>query len=243
MNILIVNDDGFGDGVIELANTIKTSENFAPANIHCVVPDQDRSCSGAGLTVSRTIRATEHRSAIVDKLYKVDGLPLDCVHFGLAKFDADFVLSGINIGPNLGTDWLYSGTVCAAIEARRLGRNSIAFSYCGDLDSFNRYRAEISKVITDVLRDILIISESHQTHRFSYSVNIPDFDEDREYKGHIFVNDLEIKHRIPSIQVFSTSDNEIEFTLNNVVAVPKVIHKGDSYYNLQHYTTVSGIGI
>src|SRR3546814_6610518 len=58
--------------------------------------------------------------------------PTDCVHLGLnglLEREPDMVVSGINLGANLGDDVLYSGTVAAALEGRFLGHPSFAFSF------------------------------------------------------------------------------------------------------------------
>jgi 5'-nucleotidase len=66
-------------------------------------------------------------------VYFVPGTPTDCVHLaitGLFSFEHDMVVSGVNDGPNLGDDVLYSGTVAAALEGRFLGLPTIAVSLC-----------------------------------------------------------------------------------------------------------------
>jgi 5'-nucleotidase len=63
--------------------------------------------------------------------YFVNGTPTDCVHValtGMLDYRPDLVVSGINNGPNMGDDTLYSGTVAAATEAYLFGIPAIAFS-------------------------------------------------------------------------------------------------------------------
>ena len=129
-NILISNDDGiFALGVRTLANTLARAGH----QVTVVCPDRERSATGHGLTLHHPIRAKEVDSVFNDNVtaWSCSGTPADCVKFALsAVMDArpDFVCSGINHGPNLGTDVLYSGTVSAAMEGVLEGIPSIAFS-------------------------------------------------------------------------------------------------------------------
>ena len=129
-NILISNDDGiFALGVRTLANTLAQAGH----QVTVVCPDRERSATGHGLTLHHPLRAKEVDS-IFDRdvvAWSCSGTPADCVKFALSavlKTRPDFVYSGINHGPNLGTDVLYSGTVSAAMEGVLEGIPSVAFS-------------------------------------------------------------------------------------------------------------------
>jgi 5'-nucleotidase len=70
-----------------------------------------------------------------DGAFQVDGTPTDCVMLALEALmpeRPDFVFSGVNHGPNMGEDVLYSGTVAAAMEAVVLGVPGIAISFAGN---------------------------------------------------------------------------------------------------------------
>ena len=126
MHILITNDDGY------LAPGIKilAQELSQVAEITVVAPDRNKSGASNSLTLMRPLRV--HQSE--DGFYYVDGTPTDCVHLalsGLLDSTPDMVVSGINAGPNLGDDVLYSGTVAAAMEGRYLGLPAIAVSLVG----------------------------------------------------------------------------------------------------------------
>jgi len=131
INILISNDDGISAlGVRTLANTFVA----AGYQVTVVCPDGDRSAAGHGLTLHSPLRA-QIVSSIFDPrvtAWSCSGTPADCVKFALNAVvtnpKPDFVLAGINHGPNLGTDILYSGTVSAAMEGLIEGIPSIAFS-------------------------------------------------------------------------------------------------------------------
>lgn len=131
MRILISNDDGiFALGIRTLANTIAKAGH----EVIVVAPDIERSATGHGLTFHQPIRAEIIEGMFESNVtaWSCSGTPSDCVKFGLSALlednQPDFVLSGINQGPNLGTDILYSGTVSAAMEGSIVGVSSIALS-------------------------------------------------------------------------------------------------------------------
>ena len=112
MHLLLSNDDGYqAPGLVAMAQSLNEI-----ARISVVAPHIDRSAASNSLTLQMPLRANEVKQG----WYKVDGTPTDCVHLGLTgllKDEPDMVVSGINCGPNLGDDVIYSGTVAAAIEA------------------------------------------------------------------------------------------------------------------------------
>jgi 5'-nucleotidase len=116
MKILITNDDGVSsEGLHTLAATVK-----ALGEVSVVAPDRERSAAAHSLTLHRPLRVEE----VSPGVYAADGTPVDCVNlavYGILKGRPDLVISGINNGPNLGEDLVYSGTVSAAFEAAREG--------------------------------------------------------------------------------------------------------------------------
>ena len=123
MRILLSNDDGyFAPGLEHLAAAL------APhAEITVVAPERDRSGASNSLTLDRPLSV---RRAPNGFLF-VNGTPTDCVHLavtGLLDALPDMVISGINLGANMGDDTIYSGTVAAATEGFLLGIPSIAIS-------------------------------------------------------------------------------------------------------------------
>jgi 5'-nucleotidase len=100
-------------------------------SVTVVAPDREQSATSHSLTMHHPLRA--RRAA--DGSWVVDGTPTDCVILGINELlpsPPDVCLSGINHGPNLGEDVLYSGTVAAAMEATVIGIPSVALSYAGD---------------------------------------------------------------------------------------------------------------
>jgi len=130
MKILVTNDDGiFAPGIRSLANALASF-----GEVHVVAPTQEQSGTGHAITVHRPLRLSAVTAIPgVESCHMLDGTPADCVKMAIQGMGLtpDIVVSGINLGANLGTDVLYSGTVSAAIESVILGIPAIAVSLCG----------------------------------------------------------------------------------------------------------------
>ena len=124
MRILISNDDGiYSPGVVALA---KVASRFGEVRI--VAPDVEQSSMGHAITSSRPLRYKRIRLGDFEA-YRVNGTPADCVALGTHHWQhVDLVLSGINLGLNLGNSCWHSGTLAAAKQAALLGVRGIAFS-------------------------------------------------------------------------------------------------------------------
>ena len=130
MRLLLTNDDGiYAPGIKALRQVLEKEGQY---EITVVAPDREKSATGHGITVHRPLRAFDIKFKNSNvRGVAVDGTPADCVKLAveaLLENPPDLVLSGINSGPNLGTDVLYSGTVSAAIEAMINGIPAIAIS-------------------------------------------------------------------------------------------------------------------
>jgi 5'-nucleotidase len=124
MRILVSNDDGiFSPGLVALA---EVAEKFGEVLV--VAPDVEQSAMGQAITIQRPL--TYHRTSLKSfSAYRVNGTPADCVALGLYRWGgADLVLSGVNLGTNMGSDIWHSGTVAAAKQASLLGVQAAAFS-------------------------------------------------------------------------------------------------------------------
>ena len=125
MRILVSNDDGiYSPGIAALA---RIACKFG--DVRVVAPDVEQSSASHAITSSRPLRY--RRTDIFDGIeaYRVNGTPADCVALGIYYWDqVDVVLSGINLGPNLGNGTWHSGTLAAAKQAVLLGVRGIAFS-------------------------------------------------------------------------------------------------------------------
>jgi 5'-nucleotidase len=127
MRILVANDDGiFSPGIKALAFALREL-----GEVNVVAPDVEQSGVGHSITFRRPLRFKHTASAGFGEIpaYRVDGTPADCVVLGSNLLGRpDLVVSGINIGVNMGLDLTHSGTVAAALEGASLGIASIAFS-------------------------------------------------------------------------------------------------------------------
>lgn len=126
MRILVTNDDGiYSPGIAALA---KAASAFG--NVHVVAPDVEQSSMGHAVTHSRPL--SYKKSPIVFEgidAWRVNGTPADCVAIGTHIYSKiDVVLSGINMGPNLGNSMWHSGTLAAAKQAVLFGIKGIALS-------------------------------------------------------------------------------------------------------------------
>jgi 5'-nucleotidase len=124
MRMLVTNDDGvYSPGIAALA---QVAAKFGEVRI--VAPDVERSSAGQSITASRPL--SYKRTPAVDiETYRVNGTPSDCVALGAHNWEkVDVVLSGINLGSNLGNAMWHSGTLAAAKQAALFGLRGIAFS-------------------------------------------------------------------------------------------------------------------
>jgi 5'-nucleotidase len=123
VRILVSNDDGyFSPGITLLAEALRQL-----GEVTVVAPERDRSGASNSLTLDRPL--TVKRAA--NGFFFVNGTPTDCVHIavtGLLDWTPDLVVSGVNLGANMGDDTIYSGTVAAASEGYLLGIPSVAVS-------------------------------------------------------------------------------------------------------------------
>ncbi len=127
MRILLTNDDGYLSAGINILRRVLRERGHS---VIVVAPDKERSAVSKALTLHRPLRMRE----IGKDFYITDGTPNDCIYLALGVLEEkypDLVVSGINHGPNLGDDVIYSGTVGAAILATHFRIPSVAFSFTG----------------------------------------------------------------------------------------------------------------
>ena len=168
MKILLSNDDGYrATGLAILAETLAAV--FA---VTVVAPEQN--CSGASnsLSLRKSLRVRQSSGGF----YYVDGTPADCVHLAITgmlasvmDWEPDMVVAGINHGPNLGDDVIYSGTVAAAMEGRFLGLPAIAVSLAGG-EHINHY-ASAAEVVLELLKNLRARPLPRDT---ILNINVPD---------------------------------------------------------------------
>jgi 5'-nucleotidase len=149
MRILIVNDDGiYSPGILALA---QVASEFGTVTI--VAPDMERSSTGHAVTHSRPL--SYRRTAIAGfEAFRVDGTPADCVAVGFSISDkADVVLSGINLGYNLGNSMWHSGTLAGAKQAALMGSRGIALSAPSATTDFEPLKPHLAQALRVLLPD------------------------------------------------------------------------------------------
>lgn len=165
MRILVTNDDGiYSPGISALA---KIAADFGEVTV--VAPDVEQSSMGHAVTHSRPL---SYKKSPVEfpgiNAYRVNGTPADCVALGTHLYNhIDVVLSGINMGTNLGNSMWHSGTLAAAKQAVLLGIKGIALSTpVGKSEpNFDLLAPHVHQVLEQLLK---------RTSLSLYNVNFPD---------------------------------------------------------------------
>jgi 5'-nucleotidase len=146
VRVLLSNDDGVHSaGLRALAAALEGDE------VWVVAPDREQSASSHAISLHRPLRMAE----VAPRWYQVDGTPTDAVYMGmnlvLRESRPDVVIAGVNHGPNLANDVLYSGTVAAAMEGALLGAPAIAVSLASapphDFTHAARFAAALARQI------------------------------------------------------------------------------------------------
>jgi 5'/3'-nucleotidase len=150
MTILLTNDDGIDSpGLAVLQEKLKVRHN-----VWIMAPDGDRSGKSQSITLKDAIRT----ATVSDRSFSCSGTPADCVAIamlGAIPEKIDLVISGINLGPNLGTDIIYSGTAAAARQASLNNCPSIAVSLAKhrppfDFEQSATFIADNVEILTDL---------------------------------------------------------------------------------------------
>lgn len=178
MNILLSNDDGImSAGMAALAAVLKKKHE-----LYVSAPSAQQSAVSRCMTLFKMIGAEPYCIEKSEEVpaFAVTGTPVDCVRLGLGNLfrdiKFDLVVSGINHGPNLGTDTLYSGTVAAAAEAALLGYQAIAVSIEGSRPQHFETAAYAALWAVDY------IAEHKMPFGTVFNLNVPDIPFD-EIKG------------------------------------------------------------
>ncbi|MFW6085248.1 MAG: 5'/3'-nucleotidase SurE [Gemmatimonadota bacterium] len=162
--ILCTNDDGIHADGLALLESVASELG----EIRIVAPDREQSATSHSLTLHRPLRVTE----VAAGRHVIDGTPTDCVLIAvneLLPWRPDFILSGVNHGPNMGEDVLYSGTVAAAMEGTILGIPSIAVSHTGlEREELTEFAPMLRELLGELLGRADFPSETF------FNVNLPD---------------------------------------------------------------------
>ena len=166
MRILLTNDDGiYAPGIYALHEALRPDHEVV-----VVAPEAEMSAVGHAITLTMPLRVQEAKKNGTFFGYAVTGTPADCVKIAVQKLldqPPDIILSGINLGANVGVNVLYSGTVSAATEGAYLGVKSAAISLNTRENPDFRFAARFSQQI------IRFMIESNMRKGTALNVNIP----------------------------------------------------------------------
>lgn len=176
MKILVSNDDGISaNGINALVSALSVKND-----VYIVAPDRERSAAGHSLTLHTPIRVDEHEPKYGSKRsWSTSGTPGDCIKIAVNAIlsedeQPDLVISGINHGPNLGSDILYSGTVSCALEGATMDIPSIAVSLNSndsEVEDF-KFAASFVSALLPKLKDFQFPKKS------ILNINVPGLDAD-----------------------------------------------------------------
>lgn len=176
MKIFIVNDDSiYAEGLQTLVSVLADHHE-----LYIAAPKYQQSAKSHALTMADIVSAdevNEFEHPNVKAQWAIAGTPADCVKIGMTKFadvPFDLLLSGINHGPNLGIDTIYSGTVAAAIDGSFHGIPSMALSLFHESEAGFKTAAEF-------VRDHL--ERLYKTHEWNGSILNINFPGQLPYKG------------------------------------------------------------
>lgn len=195
MRILLSNDDGyFSPGIECLARRLSEV-----GDITVVAPERDRSGASNSLTLDRPLSLKRAANGF----YHVNGTPTDCVHLavtGMLDELPDMVVSGINLGANMGDDTIYSGTVAAATEGYLLGVPSLAVSLCSKTGEYFDTAARVA------LELVQMVAQKGVREPLLLNVNVPDVPYDA-LRGRV-VTRLGKRHKAEAVVRSLTPRNE-----------------------------------
>lgn len=199
-NLLLTNDDGIdGEGLVALAKALEKV-----ANVYILAPESNRS----GVSNHITIEEDLHFTKVGENAYTCSGYPCDCAIVGLISdlfpvhFDA--VVSGINKGPNLGTDLLYSGTAAAARQAVSFGYPGIAISL-GEVYDGGVYDYEVlARFVSENLDTLISLSDIKKG--LFVNINAP---RKPSFSGVVFAESLSLRNYNDSITLLAANNENL----------------------------------
>ena len=230
MRFLLSNDDGyFSPGLEALAHALRTL-----GEVTVVAPERDRSGASNSLTLDRPLIVRRAPNGF----YFVNGTPSDCVHLavsGMLDELPDMVVSGINLGANMGDDTIYSGTVAAATEGYLLGVPSIAVSLCSKAGAHFETAARVALEVVQMVRQQAI------REPLLLNVNVPDIPYER-VRGRL-VTRLGKRHKAEAVVKAITPRNETVYWVGAAGAAQDAGEGTDFHAVANGYVSVTPLQI
>lgn len=232
MRILLTNDDGiYAKGIEALFLTLRRDHA-----VTVVAPTTEQSAIGHAITFLNPLRVTPVQRNGGFFGYALDGTPADCVKIAVTTLldpPPQMVVSGINMGANVGVNVIYSGTVSAATEAALLGIPAVAIS----IDSFDA--TDFSAATTFLPRLLRLIEQNGLPAGVSLNVNVPDVPAS-------LVRGVRVTHQ-GKMQCIETYDrrvdprNHVYYWLCNRDIIPDFSPDADSMALSQNWISVTPI--
>lgn len=231
MKLLLTNDDGVhAKGIYALCKELEKYHD-----IIVVAPEDQRSATSHSITIREPLIVKKvELPGLKSKAYSVSGTPADCVRMGLDQLvesDIDMVISGINIGYNLGTDVLYSGTVSAAVEATLCGLPAIAVSthHDAEISVYETAATYVHQVIEKAVKNKL-------QNDIVLNVNVPSIE--KQYIKGLKVCKIGTLQYRAFYRESKREDESRVYTLEGEEIVDQ-IEETDAYYVGKGYITIT----
>lgn len=226
MKILIVNDDSLSKGLEML---VRVASRYGLCYVS--IPVKQMSATSQAISIKSKISFEKPHKLIsgAEDMILVHGTPSDATRVGMKHYDIDFdlVISGLNFGPNLGTDIIYSGTVAAAREAAIFGTPAIAIScYHFNLEGLENN--------LDLLINYIIENKIYEKCNL-LNINFPNSEKPKGYKFTFQGN------RIRRPELVKLSNNEFKL-LDSIINYEEQ-EGSDVYYDDRSYITITPLKI
>ena len=221
MNILLTNDDGINSKSFDVLYRI--CKDYGYKNVQVLAPKDDKSGVGHSITLNNALEL----QMFSNDRFCIDGTPVDCVVTASSNCipnikKPDFIISGINIGANIGLDSLYSGTIAAAVQANLCGIRSFAISQLYK-NKHNFFFNTDNNIFLELFN--ILIQYANDFEDCIVNVNLPC----QKIKGVKFISCGQ--HRFSSNRV--EYDNKKSLTIKyDCVNIPKELEEGYILINL-----------
>ena len=229
INVAITNDDGFRSvGIRTLFEKLDGLVNSV-----IIAPDTERSACSSQITTRNPLRIVKESN----KCYSCSGTPADCIHIAYSNylpFIPDMVVSGINIGENMGDDIIYSGTIAGAIEGRFFTKTAIAISLVGT----NPTHYDTASIVAKKLVQKLMTRNNQQLK--AINVNIPDLPIE-QIKGYKITQFGKRKGPNKAIVTEDSRGNEIVWIGERTIGIPSTDGEDDFSAVANGYVSITPI--
>jgi len=232
--IILTNDDGlYSPTLLPLWRALSSLGEVA-----ILVPSEEKSASSHAVTLHHPLVVRDELLAGKVKVFAVEGTPADCVMLARRAFfkDIKLVVSGVNIGPNLGWDTFYSGTVGAAREGAMQGLTSFSISL--DCKSGERH-LETAILLAQRIADLLLCN-SLPSNVF-LNVNVPNLPKE-ELKG-VEVTRLGRRvYRSPIREIFREGEKAV-YWFGGEMPLDEMEEGTDTYAVSQGKVSITPLGL